>query len=212
MLEIIREAFHCSISHVCSINKQPMADIKKLNLGSGQFKKNGYINVDNNASTKPDIIHDLESFPYPFKDNEFDIIEADHALEHLSQPWRVMRELRRIAKPNAKITITVPHFSRGFSHADHKCGFDVSFPLYFDPAFKGGYMGFPLKLKHMHLTWFAQPYLKKNILGEPIFTLASICGAIIDTLANVSPYFCSRVWCFWVGGFEQIEFEFICSK
>ena len=29
------------------------------------------------------------------------------------------------------LLVKVPHFSRGFTHPDHKRGFDVSFPLFF---------------------------------------------------------------------------------
>ena len=33
-------------------------------------------------------------------------------------------------------------------------------------------------------------------------------GVVIDFFANLSPMFCSRVWCYIVGGFEEIEFDF----
>lgn len=107
--------------------------MKKLNLGCGQFKKDGYINLDISPLSKADVIHDLDSFPYPFNANTFDLTEADHLLEHLSNPFQVMVELHRIAKPGETIHIRVPHFSRGFTHPKHKRGFDVTFPLYFNP-------------------------------------------------------------------------------
>jgi hypothetical protein len=31
-------------------------------------------------------------------------------------------------------------------------------------------------------------------------------GAMIDIAANASPLVCSRLWCYYVGGFEEIEF------
>jgi hypothetical protein len=52
--------------------------MKKLNLGSGEFLKKGYVNVDYFSVTKPDVEHDLSIFPYPFNENEFDHIESDH--------------------------------------------------------------------------------------------------------------------------------------
>src|SRR3989338_5028532 len=126
---------------------------KKLNLGSGEFKKKGYVNVDYYSITEPDVKHDLNQIPYPFKDNEFELIEGDHVLEHLKDPFEVMKELYRISKHNALIIIKVPHFSRGFTHPDHKRGFDVSFPYYFNPKFKGGYVGYSLVAKKVKLTW-----------------------------------------------------------
>lgn len=185
---------------------------KKLNLGCGEFKKDGYVNVDFHSALEPDVRHDLNEFPYPFSDNEFEVIEADHVLEHLNDVFKVMGELHRISKNRALIIIRVPHFSRGFTHPQHQRGFDVSFPYYFDPSFKGGYQGVALKLKNMKLSWLAQPYLKKTVLSQPYFCLAYLIDSVFSFLANLSPLLCSRMWCFWVGGFEEIEFSFVVIK
>ncbi len=186
--------------------------MRRLNLGCGEFKKDGYVNVDCFAVSEPDVRHDLNQLPYPFADSHFELIEADHLLEHLEDPFAVMRELYRIAADGCEIRIRVPHFSRGFTHAQHRRGFDVSFPLYFNPAFTGGYQGFALELRQMRLHWFAQPYLKRTVLPAPVFHLARAAGLVIDMAANLSPFLCSRLWCFWVGGFEEIEFVFRVVK
>lgn len=186
--------------------------MKKLNLGCGEFHKKGYINVDFNSVRKPDVRHNLNRIPYPFKASEFDLIEADHVLEHLNEPFAVMRELHRIARPGAEIRIKVPHFSRGFTHPEHKRGFDVSFPLYFNKGFKGGYQEAEFSLKKMRMRWMGQPYLKRTLFPAPVFYLALMKAAIIDFLAKLYPYICSRIWCFWVGGFEEIEFVFEAKK
>lgn len=186
--------------------------VRKLNLGSGEFPKEGYINVDFYSLKEPDVIHNLNLLPYPFDDDEFDVIEADHLIEHLQDVFQVMRELHRIGKQGAVVKIRVPHFSRGFTHADHKRGFDVSFPLYFDPKFPPGYQGFEFEHESTKLTWFAQPYLKKQLFPSPIYYTAVTIGVVLDFLANLSPYLCSRLWCYWVGGFEEIEFIFRVRK
>jgi SAM-dependent methyltransferase len=185
---------------------------RKLNLGSGEFLKEGFVNVDFYSISNPDVSHDLNQFPYPFQDDFFELVEADHVLEHLTDPFKVMGELRRISAPGATIHIRVPHFSRGFTHADHKRGFDVTFPFYFNPALPLGYQRVPLELVRMRLKWFAQPYLKKMMLPAPLFILGRTMGAVIDFFANLSPWLCSRLWCYWVGGFEEIEFVFRVDK
>ncbi|NKB25530.1 MAG: methyltransferase domain-containing protein [Kiritimatiellae bacterium] len=185
---------------------------RKLNIGCGIFRKKGFINVDGVASMKPDVLHDLNSYPYPFEENSFDLTEADHVIEHLKDPFQVMRELHRILNPNGLLVVRVPHFSRGFTHADHRRGFDVSFPYYFQPKFTAGYTGVHFMLKQMKLRWFAQPYLKKKIMPLPIFYIMQLWGWVIDTLANISPFICSRIWCYWVGGFEEILFHFVPVK
>lgn len=129
---------------------------KKLNLGCGAFRKEGYLNVDGCAHFGPDITHNLDIFPYPFENDAFDLVEADHVLEHLQDPFKVMEEL--------------------------------------------------------HLKWFAQPYFKKTILPVPVYHGMRILGFFIDCLANLSPFICSRIWCYWLGGFEEIEFRFSCRK
>ena len=55
----------------------------KLNLGCGNKKIMGYINIDNNVYCDPDKICDLDITPYPFKNNYADEIYAHHVLEHL---------------------------------------------------------------------------------------------------------------------------------
>lgn len=186
--------------------------MKKLNLGCGEFKKEGYINVDVRDDVSADVVHDLNNTPYPFKDDEFNLVEADHLLEHLQNPLGVLRELHRIIKNEGIVIIRTPHFSRGFTHPDHKRGFDVTLPYYFQPTFRGGYQGVEFRLEKMKLSWFAQKYLKKQTVSPVLYYGALVGGIVLDFFANLSPIFCSRVWCFWVGGFEEIEFRFVCKK
>lgn len=192
-----------------------MADeIKKLNLGCGVNKKEGYINLDWNESGNPDVVYDLNKTPYPFNGNEFDIIEASHIIEHLDKPFDVMKELHRILKPNGKLIIKVPHFSRGFTHAEHSHGFDVTFPFYFiKKDIVSGFYGVEYKIEKIRLHWLAFFHLMP-LLGCNKFLIGILyfINAVISFLANLNPFFCSRIWCFWVGGFEEIEFTFVCVK
>jgi hypothetical protein len=185
---------------------------RKLNVGSGEFLKEGFVNVDYYSISTPDVTHNLDQIPYPFEENYFELVEADHVLEHLMNPFSVMSELYRICANGATIHVRVPHFSRGFTHADHKRGFDVTFPYYFNPKFGPGYQGTPLELVKMRLTWFAQPYMKKSVMPAALVFIGQVVGVGVDLFANLSPWLCSRLWCYWVGGFEEIEFVFKVNK
>ncbi len=112
----------------------------KLNLGCGQFPREGFLNVDVDAAAKADVWLDLanpeslQSFP----PGHFEVIVMDHVLEHLDDVFGVMAAVHRLLTPGGRLEIRVPHFSRGITHPEHKHGFDVTFPEYVRPDFRGG--------------------------------------------------------------------------
>ena len=97
----------------------------KLNLGCGEDYKKGWINVDYRDNISIDLKHDLNKFPYPFKEDTFDEILMKSVLEHLENPIKTLKELVRISKNNAKITILVPHANSygNLSNLTHKTNF-----------------------------------------------------------------------------------------
>ncbi len=87
-----------------------MSDLR-LNLGCGAKHLDGYINVDKFGN--PDLKLDLETFPWPWEDNSVVAVELHHVLEHLGQQTqiylKIIQELYRICKSQARIHIVVPH-------------------------------------------------------------------------------------------------------
>lgn len=88
-----------------------MTENTKLNLGCGKNLMPEYINVDKFG--KPDIVCDLEEFPWPWEDNSIDEIVMFHVLEHLGETseiyLKIFMEMYRILKPGALVRIAVPH-------------------------------------------------------------------------------------------------------
>lgn len=82
---------------------------KILDVGCGMKKIDGAIGLDINPRSAADVIHDLGKVPYPFPDNEFELMYATHVIEHVPDVVLFMTELYRIAKPGAKILIKAPH-------------------------------------------------------------------------------------------------------
>lgn len=107
----------------------------KINIGCGGQEKEGFIGIDILQFPGVDIVHDLNVFPYPFKDDEIDEIWMDQVLEHLSDPLKVVEELYRISKNDAAITIGVPYFRSFYATIDptHKNFFGLNWFNYFDP-------------------------------------------------------------------------------
>ena len=98
---------------------------KILDLGCGNTKKTGSIGVDFNSRTAADVIHDLNTFPYPFSDASFDEIYLDNSLEHLDNVILVIEEAYRICKPGGLVKVIVPYFRSMWAFGDptHKCFF-----------------------------------------------------------------------------------------
>ncbi|MEW6362528.1 MAG: class I SAM-dependent methyltransferase [Pyrinomonadaceae bacterium] len=85
--------------------------MKILDVGCGINKYEGAIGLDSNPNTSADVIHDLGEFPYPFPDNEFDLIVARHVVEHVPDVMSFISELYRITKPHGRIHILTPHYT-----------------------------------------------------------------------------------------------------
>lgn len=95
---------------------------KVLDIGCGNNKINGAIGLDIDKNTEADIIWDLNRYPYPIGDNEFDMVYAKHIIEHVNDPAEFLKEICRITKPNGTCFVETPHFSSyvAYSEPQHK--------------------------------------------------------------------------------------------
>lgn len=84
----------------------------KLNLAAGPWVVPGWVTVDFDKHFKPDILHDLTVFPYPFDDESVQYIFSSHWLEHLSykNARLFLAECFRILEPGGAIRLSVPDF------------------------------------------------------------------------------------------------------
>ena len=85
--------------------------MKVLDVGCGINKTEGAIGLDNNPRTAADVIHDLADLPYPFADNEFDSVVANHVVEHVPDVMAFITELHRVVKPGGTIKLLTPHYT-----------------------------------------------------------------------------------------------------
>jgi hypothetical protein len=88
-------------------------DGMRLNLGCGNRKRPGWRNVDKVPHCSPDEIVDLERLPWPWPDNSVDEMFLSHVLEHLGEVTDVylgiIKEIYRVCRDGATITVVVPH-------------------------------------------------------------------------------------------------------
>ena len=94
----------------------------KLNLGCGDKLKQGYINLDFCKELKPNIVHNLNNFPWPFKKNEAEEIIAEDVYEHVYDPVAFMNECWRIMEVDGILTIRTSCWNtmQSFTDPTHK--------------------------------------------------------------------------------------------
>lgn len=165
--------------------------MKKLNLGCGRDIKKGYVNLDFCRLKGVDCVHDINKFPWPFKNNEFDEVYASHILEHVDDLTKVMKELKRICRKDARIFIRAPHFSCGVSYRDptHKRLFSYFTFDYFESE-EYGLPKFLVESRKLNFTRFAFVFL--NVLFNPII--------------NFRPDIYERFFC-WIFPTSEVLFE-----
>jgi len=157
--------------------------LKKLNLGCDYDYRKGWVNLDQ-YSGKADVVHDLNKYPWPFKENTFDYVYASHVLEHLDDVKRALIEIWRISKNNAIVEIKVPYFNSYCAYGDvtHKHFFTfVSFDPFIrnpSPKNKVGYLPVLFECKEKKLVW--------GITNKLIFKPFCI---LMNWLVNLNPRF-----------------------
>lgn len=89
-----------------------MKDIK-LNLGSGNTKIDGYLNIDIRDIPEVDVIHDLDK-ALPYKECEVSNIYASHILEHFwwMDTIRILKDWYRVIKKGGSLVIWTVDFDR----------------------------------------------------------------------------------------------------
>lgn len=89
----------------------PLITMKILDVGCGANKVEGAVGLDISPRSHADVLHDLGEVPYPFPDNEFDLVVSNHVVEHVPDLMAFMAELHRVARPGGRIKLLAPHYT-----------------------------------------------------------------------------------------------------
>jgi SAM-dependent methyltransferase len=154
--------------------------------------------VDCLALPGVDIVHDLDSYPYPFAADSVDEIHAYHVLEHVPDVMATMEELWRISKPGATVHIRVPHFTGILAWKDptHKRSFTSESFGYFGQNGYSYYTKARFDVMSVSLRYSIQP--KNRWMGR-------VFAKIMQRLLDWHPTFGERHLAYLVGGIDEIR-------
>jgi len=162
----------------------------KLHVGCGGKIKEGFVNLDVVKLKGVDVVHDLNKFPWPFPNDSFDEIIAEHILEHLDDFNKVINEIWRISKPNARMRVEAPYYLGWSAAADpsHKIIFCYrTFDYYaINPSKKAPYR-----------TDFGSRARFKRLNSNIIYSSNRVLNAIFNPLINKAPLVYERFFFFW---------------
>lgn len=188
-----------------------------INIGCGKTRIPGSIGVDRVAIPgSVDIVHDLNSTPYPFESNCADEIHFYHVLEHLDNPLEKLEEIHRILKPGGVLYMRVPHFSSNgaFTDITHKRPFAYySFDVFEEGAYHEYYSKAKFKISNKEIKYFGlypnkgvyAQYIHPNQCPYPIRPFVRL----VNFLIKLSPMAFDRFWCYWVGGACEISITMV---
>lgn len=183
-----------------------------LNLGCGKTRIPGSLGVDRvKIDGYVDVVHDLDTVPYPFPENSVDEVHFYHVLEHLSNPVGKLEELCRIMKPSGLLYMRVPHFSGmgAFTDITHKRPFGYySFDCFDRDSYHNFYTTARFRILSREIKYFGLypnegPY-EKYIHNNQCVWFAKPFVRLINSAIKLSPTLFERLWCYWVGGACEI--------
>ena len=82
---------------------------RRVDLGCGALKKEGFVGLDSVAGPGVDHVLDLTKDRYPFDDGTVSHVFSAHFLEHIQAPNHVFSEIGRICEDGAKIEFWTPY-------------------------------------------------------------------------------------------------------
>jgi SAM-dependent methyltransferase len=108
-----------------------------LDAGCGNAKQPNCVGMDKRALPGVDVVHDIETTPWPFTKETFDRIIMSHVMEHInpSVAVDVMNEMWRVMKPDGVLMLAMP-YAGSFGHwqdPTHIKPWNEATCHYFDP-------------------------------------------------------------------------------
>jgi predicted SAM-dependent methyltransferase len=105
--------FICPVPHASIARNGAIRDAKRLHLGCGNIRLDGYVNIDVVATPATDIVANIVSLPM-IADSSVEEVRLEAVLEHLYrfEKMAALREWCRVLRPGGLLKIMwIPDFS-----------------------------------------------------------------------------------------------------
>jgi SAM-dependent methyltransferase len=170
-----------------------------FDLGCGGRKTAGAFGIDTARLPGVDLVHDLESRPYPLPDDCADEVLINHVLEHFADPLPVLEEAWRVLRPGGRALIRTPHYSGPYAWKDptHRRAFSSESFHYFGENGYSYYTRARFQVVHVRLKYF----MEEELWPRP----HRAWGRLVQTLLDRHPTFGERFLCYLVGGIEELR-------
>jgi SAM-dependent methyltransferase len=171
-----------------------------VDIGCGTKKVADAVGVDAFALPGVDIVHDLDSFPYPFPTDSVDEVHISHVLEHLQDVIATMEELWRICKPGATVHIRVPHYTGALAWKDptHRRSFTSESFRYFGENSYSYYSRARFQVLSTRLRYSIEADRTRRLMSRLIVRSVQWCMDRHSTFGE-------RYLAFLVGGIDEIQ-------
>lgn len=152
----------------------------KINIGCGNKSLDGFVGIDLFPCDAVDIISDISKY-IPIRESTIDEVYASHVIEHIFDIVLLMKEIHRVCKSNAIVTIITPHFSsidswRDPTHIHHLTYYSMN---HFEKRDTSHYTGGGFVVEDTKLSFGGGFF---GLIGRFIF--------------KISPKYYEKKWCF----------------
>lgn len=162
--------------------KNVLNDLKRLNLGCGFDKKEGFINIDLNEKHYPDICADVTNLSF-LKTAAYEEILAQDVLEHIerNKVKPTLKEWARLLKRGGVLTIRIPSLMQLLEmladprNRDVKKAEEVIHLIYGTQAYTGDYhlSGFTAELIYSYLKEAGLQITRAEIVHGWLFNISA---------------------------------------
>jgi len=170
---------------------------RRLNVGCGRNILPGWINLDFAALPGVDVVADLEkcgTTPIPLESDSIDEFLLSHVIEHIRGSLDLMQDLYRLAKPNARAVIRVPHGGSDDAWEDQthiRAYFAQSFGYFSQPFYWRADYGYRGDWQPKKITLFAETQLCRgmdaSIILELIQSQRNVVREMVAELEAIKP-------------------------